>query len=225
MQITHEEARQLIHFNTDEALNPQEKTVLSTHINICFECRVYAEEIQEVERILLPMMKKHWNRRPMPLSISDLRVKRVAKPSSSNMILAMRTALIGFVFVALVFTAWQFTFSGQQLPGLSPVIVASVPTPSIESTNTTINPKSCDVIQYRVQANDTLASIAYQFSISKDEIVSINRLRTETVNTGMTLKIPACRFTPTGTMWPTITTTTFTPLISSATSSPEPNRY
>lgn len=223
MQITHEEARRLIQFGLDEDLNPREKTVLSTHIEMCVACRAYAEEINEVERILLPMLRRQWNRRPIPLSSSNLKVKRVEKLNTKH-ILAIRTAIISFVFVALVFASWQSTFPGQQTPGLSPVLVSSVPTPSIESTNTTVNPESCDLIQYRVQANDTLASIAYQYSISEDEIVSINNLKAEAIDSGMTLIIPACHFTPTGTLWPTMTTT-FTPGISSATSSPRPNRY
>jgi hypothetical protein len=41
----------------------------------------------------------------------------------------------------------------------------------------------------------------------------------------MTLLIPDCNFTPTSTIWPTVATTTFTPVISSVTSSPEPHRY
>jgi LysM repeat protein len=223
MQITHEEARRLIQFNADEALNPQQKTVLLMHIKTCLECRVYAEEIKEVESILLPVMKKEWSRRPLPLSSSALKVQTSGRLTSN--ILAIRTAIISFVFVAFAVSTWQFMHSGQQVPALSPVAVSSVPTPSAAYTSTTITTGHCDVIYYNVQANDTLAGLADQFSISKDEIMSMNNLKTETIKTGMTLLIPSCNFTPTSTIWPTSTTTTLTPVTNSVTSSPEPDRY
>jgi LysM repeat protein len=221
MQITHEEARRLIQFNADEALRPQEKILLSTHINSCLECRAYAEEIKEVEKILLPAMQRQWNVHPLPLLISDLSMRRAARVTGS--LLAIRTVIMSFVFVMLVFSAWQFTRSGQQLRGLPPVMVAPVSTPSIESTNTTVSSRSCDAMHYNVQANDTLTSIADQFSISKDEIIAMNGLKTDRINLGMTLMIPVCNFTPTSTLSPT--TTTYAPVISSATSSPAPDGY
>jgi LysM repeat protein len=224
MQITHEEARRLIQFNVDDTLNPQEKTVLSTHLQMCFGCRVYAEEINELESTLVPLMKRQWNRRPIPLSITTLKAKRNIKLFSKN-ILAIRKAIISFIFVAFAVSMWQFMDSGQQLPGLSPIIVSPLPTPSIESTSTTISSKNCEHIRYIVQANDTLSSIADQFSRSKEEIISTNDLKTETINIGMMLMIPACNFTPTSVVKPTMSMTVLSPVISSATSSPEPNRY
>lgn len=224
MQITHEEARRLIQFNADDTLNPQEKTVLSTHLQMCFGCRAYAEEIRDLESTLLPLMKRQWNRHPIPLSVTALKAKGNIKLFSNN-ILAIRTVIISFVFVAFAVIMLQFTDSGQQLPGLSPVIVSPLPTPSIESTSTTISSKNCEHIRYIVQANDTLSSIADQFSIAKDDIISTNDLKTETIDIGMTLIIPVCNFTPTSAVKPTMSMTPLTPVISSATSSPEPNRY
>jgi LysM repeat protein len=124
--------------------------------------------------------------------------------------------MLAFVFVAFVFVAWQFTRPGQQPLGLPAVIVAPVSTPSLESTNTLVSSEHCDKILYTVQANDTLSGIALQFSISKDQIISLNGLKTETIHIGMPLMIPVCHFTPTSTLSPT-TTTTYTPVIRSAT--------
>jgi LysM repeat protein len=215
MQITHQEARRLIQFHADEALNAQEKNVLFTHLKACLECRAYAAEIKELEDTLLPVMQRQWNRRPIPLSISDIRVKRNSQ-SSFDSTLAIRTAIIAFVFVAFFFSAWQFIRPGQQLLGLPAVIVAPVSTPSIESTNTAVSSEPCDGIIYTVQANDTLSGISAQFFVSKDEIISLNGLRAETLHAGMALIIPVCNFTPTSTLSPT-TTITFTPVISSTT--------
>jgi LysM repeat protein len=220
MQITHQEARQLIHFQADEALSAQEKTVLFTHLKACFECRAYAAEIKELEEALLPVMKRRWNLHPIPLSIRDLKIKRNIKSSLSN-VLAIRRAIIAFVFVMFVFSAWQFTRPGQQLLGLPVVIGAPVSTPSLESTNTTVSSENCHGVPYTVQADDTLSDIAAQFSVSKDELISQNGLGTETIHRGMVLMIPVCNFTPTNTLSPTVTST-LTPVISSAT---EPNGY
>lgn len=220
MQITHQEARRLIQFHADNALNAKEKTVLFTHLNACLECRAYAAEIKELEDTLLPMLKRQWNRRPIPLSISDLEVKRKTQ-SSFNNILAIRKAIIAFVFVAFVLSAWKFTRPGQSLLGLPAVIVAPVSTPSLESTNTLVSSENCVRLLYTVQVNDTLSGIAAQFSISKAELIALNGLGTETLRMGMTLMIPVCKFTPTSTLSPTATTT-YTPVISSAT---EPDGY
>ena len=219
MQVTHQEARLLIQFHADEALNAQEKTVLLTHLKACLECRAYAHtyaaETKDLEDTLLPAMRRQWNLQPIPLSISDLQVNRNTRASSSTT-LAIRTAVIAFVFVAFVFITWEFTRPGPQLLGLPPVIVAPVSTPSLESTNTSVGSEQCERILYTVQANDTLSGIAAQFSISKDQIITLNDLKTETIHAGMPLILPVCNFTPTSTLSPTNTTTN-TPVIGSAT--------
>jgi LysM repeat protein len=220
MQITHQEARRLIQFQADQALNATDKTVLFSHLKACLECRAYAAEIKELEDTLLPLLKRQWNLRPIPLSISDLKAKRKTQPSFNN-ILAIRTAVIAFVFVAFVVSAWQFTRPGQTLLGLPAVIVAPVSTPSLESTNTMVSAENCSSLRYTVQASDTLSGIAAQFSLSKDEIVALNGLGTETIHMGMTLMIPVCKLTPTSTLSPTAPIR-YTPVISSAT---EPDGY
>lgn len=222
MLITHQEARQLIHFQADNTIRPHERSVLLAHLTVCAACRVYAEEIQEVENRLLPVMKRQWDVRAVPLSIYELKAKRNIKTLPGN-IMTMRTALMGFILFALFFSAWQFTQAGQPSAGQSPLIVA-LPTPSIESTSTITNLDDCDVIRYTVQKDDTLSGIADQFLISETEIVSVNRLKDERVSSGMTLMIPACQFTPTVAVQPT-QSTTLTPVIGSVTSSPAPNRY
>jgi LysM repeat protein len=80
--------------------------------------------------------------------------------------------------------------------------------------------ESCEELEYEVQENDTLESIANHFSISKEEIMSINNMKTETVNAKMELMIPICNFTPTGTVNPTALTTTYTPSTSPVPSTP-----
>src|SRR3970040_1561526 len=111
MQITHAEAHKLIQFNADRSLTMQEKITLSIHLKDCLECRTYAAEIKEVESILLSAMRRQWNLQSIPLLIDAISAKRNSR-IQTNMILATRTAAIGVVFLAFIFSAWQFTLSG-----------------------------------------------------------------------------------------------------------------
>ena len=219
MEITHEEARKLIQFNADEALNGHEKNTLSTHLRDCSECRAYAEDIKAMESILVPIMKKHWNRQPIPLSIATFGAKRNSRIQTAA-ILATRTVAIGVVLLAFIFSAWQFAISNGQAASQLPVGLPPVPTPSTQSTSTKTETQNCTGILYIVKENDTLDSIAQQFSVPKQEIMAINNMKTERVNTAMELTIPLCHFTPTGTIHPTIRGTRYTPSTSPITSTP-----
>jgi len=219
MQITHEEAHRLIQFSLDKVLNPQEKNILQVHLNDCMECRAFAEEIKKVESLLLPIMKRQWNLQPAPLSITSIIESKNSK-LQTGVLLATRTAIIGIVFAAFVFSAWQLTRSDRQTSNPMPVSVLPIPTPSGQSTSTKISFQNCEETIYQVQETDTLESIAYQFSVSKDKIRSINNLSTESIHAKMELLIPICTFTPTGTLHPSTLTTTFTPLIGPTTSTP-----
>lgn len=222
MQITHEEAHQLIQLNTDQALNPQKKAILSAHLKDCMECQAYAQEIREVENILVPVMKKHWNVQPIPLSTHTITSKRNSKLQAS-ILLATRTAIIGLVFMSLVFTLWQFSPLGSPTPGQPPRDILPVPTPSGQtalSTSTTILFQNCAMILYEVQEKDTLESISDQFSISQEEIMALNHLPSKTVDNTMELMIRLCDSTPTGTVHPATLTTTYTPRLRQITSTP-----
>src|ERR1044071_5362109 len=102
MQITHEEAHKLIQFSIEQVLIPQEKNALRAHLESCVECRAYAEEIKEVESILVPLMKRQWSLQAAPLSIPAL-VQRKSLNWQTNMMLATRTVMISIVFAAFVF--------------------------------------------------------------------------------------------------------------------------
>jgi len=220
MQITHEEARRLIQFNTDKALNMQEKSTLSTHLKDCIECRAYAEEIKEVESILLPVMQRQWNLQPPPLSVDIIHAKRSSRTPTS-IILTTRTAAIGVVFLAFIFSVWQFALSSGPKLNPAPVGVPPIPTPSTQSTSTKIALQACEDRLYTVQENDTLDSIAYQFSTSKEEIMAANSMKSEAVQAATELVIPICKFTPTGTINPEIIATTYTPSKRATTTTPD----
>jgi hypothetical protein len=219
MQITHEQARTLIQFSLDELLQSAEKAALSAHLHDCPECQAYANEMTEVEKLLLPAMKRQWNAQPVPLSITALTGS--TQKISGRTLLTMRTAAITLVFFALFFSIWQFASSGPS--NYAPMVVPSMPTPSAQtaqSTSTEMTFGNCEMMLYTVQSNDTLASIANRFLVSEDEIIEANQLKTDTVPLSMELMIPICNFTPTGTIHPATFTTTYTPIIQPTTSTP-----
>jgi predicted anti-sigma-YlaC factor YlaD len=78
MQITHDQARSFIQFQVERALSSSSQTALDAHLATCGECRLFAQEIQEVHNLLGPVMRKHWDRKPGPLPISTLFEKRAA---------------------------------------------------------------------------------------------------------------------------------------------------
>jgi LysM repeat protein len=221
MQITHTEAHQLIQFSMDKVLKPQEQNILLTHLNHCVECRAFAQEIKGLENLLLPVMIKRWALQPTPLRI-DIIANKSKRNSQlqASIILATRTAIISIVFAAFVFSAWQFTHSGSQTSNPMPVSVLPIPTPSGQSTSTKVSFQNCKEMMYQVQENDTLENLASRFSVSKDKIMAINNLSSESIYTKMDLRIPICTSTPTGTTHPSTLTTTFTPLIGPTTSTP-----
>jgi hypothetical protein len=219
MQITHAEAHKLIQLSMDKVLPPQEKDILQIHLNDCLECRTFADEIKALENLLLPVMIKHWALPPAPLSVAAITSKR-KQQRQDNIILATRTVMIGIVFATFVFSAWQFTHSGTQTSNPMPVSVLPIPTPSGQSTSTKISFQNCEETIYQVQENDTVESIAFQFSVAKDKIMVINNLSTESIKAKMELLIPICTSTPTGTIYPSTLTTTFTPIMDPITSTP-----
>ncbi len=222
MQLTHEEAHRLIQLDADEALNVQETIALSTHLENCIECRAYAREIEEVESVLAPLMKRQWDLQPAPLPIGAIRAKGFSK-TEIDATLVTRIAVIGVVFLAFVFSAWQLALPGRQTSGHPPIDIPSIPIPPRQSTSTKITSPNCHEVLYRVQENDTLESIAHRFSVSMEEIIAINNMKTETVHPAMQLMIPDCNFTPTGTSNPTIFSTTYMPSRRPTTSTPIPN--
>jgi len=219
MEMTHAQARRLIQFSLDRALEPDEKIKLQSHLSDCLECNAFANELKEVEKVLVPVMQKHWAYAPVPLSLS--RLTDAKKMSSySSIILTIRTALISLMLVVFVLTAWQFTRSTPETFRPLPAGVQPVPTPSGQSTSTQVNFLDCRQVVYLVKPNDTLASIAERFLTTKEKIKTINQLRSDEVVPDRQLFVPICASTPTITHSPSTLTTTFTPLFNQITSTP-----
>ena len=93
---------------------------------------------------------------------------------------------------------------GQQL-----LIPQPTPTPTALPTST-LSPaesteQACEKVNYEVQENDTLSSIANSYSVPMAVVQEYNGLSSETVFSGMTLIIPLCERFPTPGPTPTAT--------------------
>lgn len=219
MQITHEQAHQLIQLNLDNVLNPEQSATLFAHLRDCLDCQSYANELKEVEALLYPVMTQRWTDQPAPLSIPVLMGK--SKQSSTVTFLTIRKAAMVLVLVALFFSAWQFVSSGPIIASPVPLAVPLVPTPSSPTAQLTSATEKCEMRAYSVQRDDTLAGIAARFSVPAEEIMAVNGLRTKALEPAMELLIPSCDSTPTGTVRPATLTTTYTPILASTTSTPD----
>lgn len=219
MQITHDKARKLIQLNADEALSGQEMSRLSAHLGECLECRIYAEELKEVESILAPLMKRQWSLQSIPYPVVILPVRKNIKAWMSTL-LTTRKAAIGVVLLAFVFSAWQFALSDRQGSNPLPIGILPVPTPSTQSTSTMSTSQSCEEMHYVVREGDTLEDIAQHFAVPKEEITALNHMKAETIHAGMELILPLCSFTPTSTIHPTTLSTSYTPSTRPITSTP-----
>lgn len=216
MQITHEEAIQLIQYTADKAVPSAKEKLLHEHLKDCAQCSAYAGQFKDMENVLQNVMRKQWSRRPAPLSLSTLKEKKDSRKNKSTL-LVTRTAFIGMVVCTFIFIGWQFTLAKNPkntlFPGMLPV-----PTPSAQYTATNTLELNCQQILYKVQDYDTLESIASQYATSKEDILNLNNLKTETIQRDMELLIPICKSTPTSTIYPP--TFTITPFLEPITNTP-----
>jgi hypothetical protein len=168
-----------------------------------------------MESVLRPLLQQQWRQRPVPLSVGML-VSRESR-TTEGMMLATRIAAVSVMFIAFMFSALQFTVTGN---GAASPVLANVPSMPIPSTSTQLTSTEigCGSISYLVQKNDTLASIASQFSISTDELIQANALTSNTMITGQQIIVPACTSTPTSTTYPL--TSTLTPVRGQDTTTP-----
>ena len=217
MSITHEEARRLIHFDADQVLKMDQKSILRLHLKDCVECRDYANSMANMTSMLSSTMEKKWGQPQFPLPIAIQLPKRNSRITDS-LILATRITAVGVMAIALLFSVRQVTGPVEGGSGTLPVSAPPIPTPSIQSTSTEILLQSCAQILYIVQPNDTIEGIANQFSVSKEEIMAANGLDDDALQVGRELMIASCTVQPTGTFH--ATGTLYTPFTSPTISTP-----
>ena len=218
MQITHEEAHRLIQLKLDNRMNSKNEEALNAHLKDCVDCLGYSDEIKDAVNTLRRTMNKQWNLHPLPLQMESIRGKINSKGSAS-ILLTTRTALVGIAFVMFAYVAWQSVITNNAAPQQTPLgALPLIPTPSTQFTATTTRTEVCDEIRYIVKEDDTLESIAHQFSISKEDIMSANNMTEESIHPAAELFILLCKSTPTSTIYPP--TFTITPYFEKITTTP-----
>src|SRR5258706_7876509 len=135
MQISHEEAMQLIQFQADHALHGDKQKTLTEHLTTCAECQAYAQQLNQLENILKNVMSKRWNLHPAPLSVATLMGNKIGKKYSS-VLLITRTALISMALLAFVIVGWQFTDANTRSISGTQFTMLPITTPSTQITAT-----------------------------------------------------------------------------------------
>jgi hypothetical protein len=199
-------------------LNPTDERRLNAHLEECKDCRTYTKSLDNTVSVLQQTLRKQWKAAPLPLQMEVIYSKINPKKGVSTF-LATRIALAGVVFLLFSVIAWQSMTSGGIARQNSPEAIPMIPTPSMEHTATNASLNDCQNIKYSIQEGDTLESIARQFSVSADIILTINDLgNSSSLETGQQLVIPICETTPTSTTNPP--TITITPFLEPVTSTP-----
>ena len=210
IEITHLEARSLLQAAADHTLNPEEKSLLDAHLSNCEECNKFAEEISALETNLRKLFHTKWDPQQ-----PDLNLQTVVNPSPAKLLfnnffmqsnamgkLTLVAALVlGYLVVANLFGIQSPIVSKETattLPTPNEFIAAfpASPTPSAQPSLTNSTSQACETITYVVQANDSLASIAYRHGTTSEIIQERNNLSYDMIHTGMELVIPMCESTP-----------------------------
>jgi len=210
-EITHQEARVLLHAATDQVIEPDENNALNAHLAQCRACIDYAKDLADLETNLRRTMHANWDnqqpnldmqaiRNPHPLKL--LRNRFVTQTHMMEKVGVAIVLLLGYVFIANLVgiqspITKDRTPTPLPTPNGQPVLFSNSPTPSVNSSLTMVVSPACETtIMYLVQENDTLDSIAYHHGTTKEVILAYNDLNTSTVFTGMELIIPLCDSTP-----------------------------
>src|SRR5436190_4310028 len=98
MQMTHEEAQQLIQLNMDLGLSTSRKQGLIDHLEQCVECANYAQEVGTMEEILKSTMQMHWNARVLPIKIEDIQAK-IKSTGWTSSFLPTRRLMLGLAVI------------------------------------------------------------------------------------------------------------------------------
>lgn len=212
MEITHEEAQRLIQLVADDSLQGSERNILDAHLQSCAECCKYADSMQAVASLLQPLLQRRWSHQPLP-HLSNQWTSSAFPKISPRSILVTRITAMSLICVAFLVAVWQSVQPSNPQPGMPSVSVPPMPTPSLQLTSTLVTNPGCEPVSYTVQENDTLASIADDFSLSREEVMAANDMKTETVLTSMELLIPVCSPTqPASSSTTTITPWTESPI-------------
>ncbi len=208
-ELTHEQARRLIHLRADQKLDYANQALLDSHLEQCDPCNAYAKEINEVEGILKRVTNQKWNKRPAPLAVAMLLHSSGSKLDYPGNLVTTRMVAIAFAILGLIIGTWQFSRTSLSPASQALTLALPIPTPSPSVTSTSISILDCGAVIYKVQEGDTLDSIALQFAVAKSDIMTFNQMESQIIFIDQEINIPLCKSTPTGTI--DTPTTTITP--------------
>ena len=215
----HKDIRALIQRHADKVLRPDERSLMLDHIRSCPSCKVYADELRDLESTLRQSMMKRWNARHLPVSIEPIKqaIRRGATRPAYHV--AFRLAAASALAVSLALFIFQSVQKTPNVPAYQ--ALAIIPTPSLTATNSMSATVVCPDILYVVKAGDTLASIAKRFGVSEERIREASALRGDGRPAGSRLNIPMCNSPPTSATLPFTSTFTLTPYFEGAAITPD----
>lgn len=210
-EITHQKARLLLQQAADQMLRPEDKPALDMHLANCKECSAYASNLSALETRLRNAFHANWDKLRLP----NLNLQTVINPPPAKLLwnnFFSQSGAMGKVSIIAALLLGYFLLSnilGIQTPIVNNKTATTLPTPNeftsayftsptpsapISLTGSTS--QACETITYRVQKNDTLASIAFHYGITEETILEYNKSISTTVFNNMELVIPMCKSTP-----------------------------
>ncbi len=189
----------------DDPLLREEENALVIHLQTCPECSAYRSETKDVEATLRSVMSKHWNLNPASLDMDALTGKVRFSPQGR---FSAQLVMISLMVMLAMFGAWRFV--NINIAPTKTLEISPIPTPSMQMTSTRTSAQNCNEIIYVVKKGETLESIALSFSTSKEAIMELNHLQSDTIEAGSKIWIPIC-FTPSATVRPATFTVTYSP--------------
>jgi LysM repeat protein len=192
-KITHQQAHNLLQALVDHQLKLKIQTRLDAHLAECGECRLYAENLQELENELRRVMQARWQVHPENLSFKVIRT-RSRRLRMQNTVLSSVKAVAA---VALLVTLFIVVNLFLRQPVSSPAAGSQTMQASVTTENATPSPLSelqptPGFIRYTVQRGDTIIKIANSFNVSIFSIIEANNLKSGSavLTPGLILLIP-----------------------------------
>lgn len=215
----HKDIHALIQRHADKVLRPDERTLMLDHIRSCPSCKVYADELRDLESTLRQSMMKRWNARHLPVSIEPIKqgIRRGATRPAYHV--AFRLAAASALAVSLALFIFQSVQKTPNVPAYQALAV--IPTPSLTATNSKAVTAICPDVLYVVKEGDTLAGVAKRFRVSEEQLREANDLQSDVLPSGLRLSIPACNSTPTSATLPFTGAFTLTPYFDSTAITPD----